>query len=101
MSYSYANWMSSSSSDSTRLANLEAHISEVSAQMGADVSADGKSINRGSLIEYMKYLAEQHKIYQVRAGLEKNGPINRLVLRRPAESPGSAGYNPPPPPGYY
>jgi len=65
--YSYANW-ASQSTPALQLSVLNQHIAEVSALMnGADVTADGKSINRSTLSAYLQTLLGE------RSRMEGNG----------------------------
>lgn len=61
MAYTYSAWASQSTT-AAKLTMLQLHISEVSAQMGLDVSADGKSVSRSTLRVYLKDLQDEKRI---------------------------------------
>ena len=53
--WTYSAW-ASQATDSLRLDMLRLHIAEVSAKVGSDVSADGKSVSNLGLITYLDQL---------------------------------------------
>jgi hypothetical protein len=81
--YAYANWASQATA-ALQLSVLNQHIAEVSALMnGADVNADGKGINRFSLMQYHNnLLAERARMEANGAGVVNGGVVN-LRMRAP------------------
>lgn len=67
MAYSYANW-ASQGTPAARLARLNLHIDEVSAQMGPDVASLGHSRSLGSLVQYHATLMQRQKELQMAVG---------------------------------
>jgi hypothetical protein len=72
--YAYSAW-ASQSTPTAQLTMLNLHIGEVSALMnGADVSADGKSISRSTLQQYLNSLyTRADKLASDGAGVTNGG----------------------------
>ena len=56
--WTYSAW-ASQATDSLRLDMLRLHIAEVSAKIGPDVSADGKSVANIGLTQYLSMLMDR------------------------------------------
>lgn len=81
MAATYADWPTLTTA-ATRYARFNLHLQEVGAQLAApDVSADGKAINRASLVTYYNSLLAQRDRLQLAAQRETGGSVQRLVFR--------------------
>lgn len=73
MAYTYADY-ESESTDALRLSRLRLHIAEVSADMGASISADGKSRNTQTLVDYLRMLKDRREDLERATGESSRGP---------------------------
>lgn len=63
MAYTYAGWINEAD-DAARLTMLRQHIAEVSTLINADVSADSRSVNHATLLQYHAGLLVQLEKYE-------------------------------------
>ncbi len=80
MAWSHADWITQPT-PATRSAKLRQHIAEVSQKMGADVTADGKSVSLGNLRAYIDNLNTLLRQEEARAGLAGGGRTNLATFR--------------------
>lgn len=82
MAWTYNDWDEQTTND-LRLTRLRSHISEVTSEIGADVSADGKSRSSGSLTAYLDYLkSEKDRLLKLTGGV--NGGVSVVKFKKPA-----------------
>lgn len=75
MAWTYNNW-SSQSTTAARLASLRLHIDEVSAQIGKEISADGKAVSTNALQVYLTGLWGQRDKLEQRPDAGINGGVS-------------------------
>jgi hypothetical protein len=80
MAWTYADYEGSAYSAAQRLSRLKDHIAEVSAAIGPDIVADGKSRGSGSLVQYLQMLKDRLNELEQGPGNATAGGVSRFRI---------------------